>query len=122
MLAVVKTPRTNIKMRGFIPAPVLRVLRSEFGNKLTVTADKGDSELENVFDSVKYMEFKKRISSADYIRAYRENAGLTQTALAEKFNVSRAYICDIEHGRRPISKQFAKQAANFFKISVEHLI
>jgi DNA-binding XRE family transcriptional regulator len=122
MLAVVKTPRTNIKMRGFIPAPVLRALRSEFGNSLTVTADKEDSELENVFDSVEYKEFKKRISPADYIRTYRKNAGLTQTALAEKLNVSRAYICDIEHSRRTISKQFAKQAANFFKISVEHLI
>jgi DNA-binding XRE family transcriptional regulator len=122
MLAVVKTTRTNIKMRGFIPAPVLRVLRSEFGNNLTVTADKEDSELENVFDSVEYKEFKKRISPSDYIRACRENAGLTQTALAGNFNVSRAYICDIEHGRRAISKQFAKQVANFFKIAIEHLI
>jgi hypothetical protein len=57
MLAVVKTPRTNIKMRGFIPAPVLRVLRTEFGNNPTVTAYKGESELENVFGSVEYMEF-----------------------------------------------------------------
>ena len=122
MLAVVKTPRTNLRMRGFIPAPVLRVLRNEFGKNLTLTADKGDKSIESVFDSAEYKEFKKRVSPADYIRTYRENAGLTQSELAEKLGVSRAYICDLEHGRRAFSKQFAKKAAGFFKISVEHLI
>jgi ribosome-binding protein aMBF1 (putative translation factor) len=122
MLAVVKTSRTNIKMQGFIPASVLRVLRSEFGKNLTVAADNDETKLENIFTSVEYKEFKNRITPADYIRAYRENAGISQTALAEKLNVSRSYICDIEHGRRDISKQFAKRLADFFKISVAHLI
>jgi ribosome-binding protein aMBF1 (putative translation factor) len=122
MLAVVKTPRTNMHMRGFIPMPVLRVLRHEFGENLTVTADKDDKKLESVFDSSEYKEFKNRVSPADYIRTYRENAGLSQTELAEKLNVTRAYICDVEHGRRAISKQFAKQLADFFKISIAHLI
>jgi DNA-binding XRE family transcriptional regulator len=122
MLAVVKTPRTNIHMRGFIPAPVLRVLRSEFGNNLTVTADKDDKKTESVFESSEYKEFKKRVTPADYIRTYRKNAGLTQIKLAEKLGVTRAYICDIEHGRRAFSKQFAKKMADFFKISIAHLI
>jgi DNA-binding XRE family transcriptional regulator len=122
MLAVVKTPRTNIQMRGFIPAPVLRVLRNEFGKKLTITTEKDDQTLESVFDCAEYKEFKKRVTPADYIRTYRENAGLTQSELAEKFGVSRAYICDLEHGRRAFSKPFAKKVANFFKISAEHLI
>lgn len=122
MLAVVKTPRTDIQIRGFIPAPVLRVLRSEFGKNLSITTDKDDKELENVFESAEYKEFKNRVLPADYIRIYRKNAGLTQAALAEKLSVTRAYICDIEHGRREISKQFAKQLADFFKISIAHLI
>ena len=122
MLAVVKTPRTNLRMSGFIPMPILRALRNEFGEKLTVTSDKTDKDLENVFDCVEYKEFKKRVSPADYIRTYRENAGLTQVELAEKFNVTRAYICDIEHNRRVFSKQFAKQVADFFKIPIANLI
>jgi DNA-binding XRE family transcriptional regulator len=122
MLAVVKTPRTNLRISGFIPMQILRVLRNEFGEKLTVTSDKTDKELESVFDSAEYREFKKRATPADYILTYRENAGLTQTELAEKLGVSRAYICDIEHNRRAFSKQFAKQVANFFNISVAHLI
>ena len=122
MLAVVKTPRTNLRISGFIPRPILRVLRHEFGEKLTVTTDKDDKKLESVFESAEYKEFKNRVSPADYIRTYRENAGLTQTDLAEKLGVTRAYICDIEHNRRAFSKQFAKQVADFFKISVAHLI
>jgi ribosome-binding protein aMBF1 (putative translation factor) len=122
MLAVVKTPRTNIRMRGVIPAPVLRVLRHEFGKDLSVKADEDDNEMLNVFDTAEYKEFKKRVTPADYVRIYRENAQLSQSALAEKFEVSRAYICDIEHGRRPISKQFAKTLADFFKISVSRFV
>jgi len=122
MLAVVKTPRTSLRISGFIPRPILRVLRNEFGEKLTVTTDKDDKKLESVFESAEYKEFKSRVSPADYIRTYRENAGLTQTDLAEKLGVTRAYICDIEHNRRAFSKQFAKQVADFFKISVAHLI
>jgi ribosome-binding protein aMBF1 (putative translation factor) len=122
MLAVVKTPRTDIHMRGFIPMPVLRVLHTEFWKNLTVTSEKDDNKLESVFDSSEYKEFKDRVSPADYIRTYRENSGLTQTELAVKLDVNRAYICDLEHGRRAFSKQFAKKMADFFKISLEHLI
>jgi hypothetical protein len=49
MLAVVKTPRTNLRINGFIPMPVLRVLRNEFGEKLSVTSDKTDKDLKNAF-------------------------------------------------------------------------
>jgi ribosome-binding protein aMBF1 (putative translation factor) len=120
MLAVVKTPRTNIRMRGFIPPPVLRVLRHEFGKNLTVKED--EEEKLNVFDTAEYKKFKNRVTPADYVRIYRENAQLSQSALAEKLEVSRAYICDVEHGRRLISKQFAKTLADFFKISVSRFV
>jgi DNA-binding XRE family transcriptional regulator len=109
MLAVVKTPRTNMQMRGFIPPPVLRVLRHEFGKDLTVTPEKDDEILESVFNSSKYLEFKKRVSPGDYLRTYRENAGLTQSGLAEKIGVMRSYVCDLEHGRRVFRKQCAKK-------------
>ena len=122
MLAVVKTPRTNLRIRGFIPSPVLRVLRTEYGRNLTVTADRDDKEMVSVFETAEYREFKSRVSPADYVRTYRENAGLSQSALAGKLGVTRAYVCDIEHGRRTISKQFAKALAEFFKVSVSRFI
>ena len=122
MLAVVRTHRTNLRMRGFIPSPVLRVLRHEFGKNLTVTPETDDEKLESVVTTAENPEFKKRASPADYLRTYRETAGFTQCELAEKLNVARSYICDLEHGRRTFSKQFAKKVAAFFTISVEYLI
>ena len=122
MLAVVKTPRTNMRIRGFIPRPVMQVLRHEFGEAFTVVDVGDESGLKSVFDTDEYKSFKKRVQPADYVRTYRENAGLTQTALAEKLNLSKAYICDVEHGRRVPSKNIAKQFATFFSIPVERFI
>ncbi len=118
MLAVVKTPRTNLRLRGFIPRTVLTVLRSEYGKALHLTPDKADEELEDVFETEDYKEFKSNVKPGDYVRVYRENAGLSQVKLAEKLDVTRSYICDIEHHRREISKGFAKALAEYFKISI----
>jgi DNA-binding XRE family transcriptional regulator len=82
----------------------------------------GDDALESVFDSEEYKAFRKRVTPAEYLRTYRENSGLTQAELGEKLGVSRAYICDIEHGRRSISKEFAKELSTFFKVSVGRFI
>lgn len=77
-----------------------------------------DKELIDVLETEEYREFKKNIKPGDYLRIYRENAGLSQVELGEKLGVARSYICDIEHHRRETSKAFAKQLADFFKVSV----
>ncbi|MBL8028031.1 MAG: helix-turn-helix transcriptional regulator [Fibrobacteres bacterium] len=117
-----KTPRTNMRIRGFIPRPVMQVLRHEFGEAFTVLDADKESSLRSVFDTEEYKSFKKSVTPSDYVRTYRENAGLTQTALAEKLNLTRAYVCDMEHGRRIPSKNVAKQLADFFNIPVERFI
>jgi DNA-binding XRE family transcriptional regulator len=122
MLAVVKTHRTDLRIQGFIPTPVLRILRHEFGKKLMVKSNDADDTLENVFESSEYKEFKRRVTPGDYVRTYRENKQMTQQDLGEKLGASRAYICDIEHNRRAISKEFAKKLSNFFQISVSRFI
>lgn len=122
MLAVVRTSRTDVEIRGEIPAPVLKVLRHEFGNKLTLTPDPDDDELVDVFDTSEYKKFKKRVTPGDYVRVYRENLGLTQIGLAEKLGVSRAFVCDIEHSRRPVSKKMAKELSTLFRVSVSRFI
>jgi len=122
MLAVVKTPHTNLRIKGFIPRPVLKVLRTEYGKSLEIKSDKDDEELVDFFDTDIYKDFKKRMKPGDYVKMYRENLGLTQVALGEKIEMSRAYICDVEHGRRSISKEIAKKFSKLFKISASHLI
>ncbi|MBN1761036.1 MAG: helix-turn-helix domain-containing protein, partial [Chitinispirillaceae bacterium] len=67
-------------------------------------ADNDDEELVDFFETDFYKDFKKRMKPGDYVRMYRENLSLTQAALGKKVGMSRAYICDVEHGRRAISK------------------
>ena len=122
MLAVVKTHHTDLRIRGFIPRPVLKVLKIEYGKSLEVKTDKDDDELVDFFETVFYKDFKKRMTPGDYVRMYRENMNLTQAALGEKVGMSRAYVCDVEHGRRAISKDIAKKLSKLFKISANHLI
>ena len=94
MLAVVKTPRTNLEISGEIPVTILKVLRNEFGEKLHITPSKCSNDLESVFDNSYYNEFKNRVTVGDYVRTYRENMGFTQSQLGEQIGKSRAYICD----------------------------
>ena len=122
MLAVVKTPHTDLRIEGFIPRPVLEVLKTEYGKSLEVKTGKDDDELVDFFETDLYKDFKKRMTPGDYVRMYRENMSLTQAALGEKVGMSRAYICDVEHGRRAISKDIAKKLSRLFKISASHLI
>jgi len=122
MLAVVKTPHTNLRIEGFIPRPVLKILKNEYGKYLKVKTDKDDEELIDFFETDLYKDFQKRMTPGDYVRMYRENMKLTQASLGEKVGMSRAYICDVEHGRRTISKDIAKKLSKLFKISTNHLI
>jgi DNA-binding XRE family transcriptional regulator len=122
MLAVVKTPHTDLRIKGFIPRPVLKVLKTEYGKSLEVKTDKDDDELVDFFETDIYKDFKKRITPGGYVRMYRENMNLTQAALGEKVAMSRAYICDIEHGRRAISKEIAKKFSKMFKLPLEYFI
>jgi len=72
MLAVVKTHRTDIRTSGFIPAPVLRVLRHEYGRKLSVKpGTEGDDALESVFDSEEYKAFSRPDKSQSVGRTRR---------------------------------------------------
>ena len=121
MLAVVKTPRTEIMIRGMVPRVVLAVLRKEYGNKLRLQQEE-DDKLIDVFDTKEYFDFKKRTNPADYVRIYRENRGMTQAALGAKTGMTRAYICDMEKGRRAISKAMAKKMAGIFNTSVSRFI
>ena len=122
MLAVVKTPRTEFKVKGNIPDKVLAFLKKEYGRKMCLKKEESEEELVNVLDTAEYKRFKKNVNPGEYVKVYRENQGFTQIALGEKVGMSRSYICDIEKGRRSISKDMAKKLARLFKISVSRFI
>jgi DNA-binding XRE family transcriptional regulator len=121
MLAVVKTPRIDVRIRGNVPAKLLRCLKSEFGSKLKVQEEKEDDYID-FFETQSYTDIKKTLSPGTYVRIYRENKELTQQQLGELLNVSKAYICDIEKDRRSISKVMAKTLSKTFQVPIIRFI
>lgn len=122
MLAVVKTPRTSVRIEGEIPEPILSLLRAEYGNKLVVKLSPDDA-LVNVFETDWYQTRKKSMTPGKYMRIYRDNAGLTQEELGHKLGgLSRHYVSDLESGTRTISKAIAKTLADIFKQPVSRFL
>lgn len=49
----------------------------------------------------------KKLTIGNFVWAIREGEEMTQVAFAKKLQVSRQYLCDIEHGRRGVSPKMA---------------
>ncbi|MBN1960026.1 MAG: helix-turn-helix transcriptional regulator [Deltaproteobacteria bacterium] len=114
MLAVVKTPHIDIRVKGRVPPRLLRYLKEEYGEKLSIE----ENEPINFFETKLYREIKKDMTPGYYVRVYRENRGFTQQKLGKKVGVSKSYICDIENNRRSISKMMAKKFSKLFALPI----
>ena len=111
MQVAVKTPRIELKMKGDIPERVILFLEEEYGVSLRQTADDGE-EVVNAFETDWYKRTMAAMTPGKALRIYRENAGLTQTALGERVGgIPRQHISNMENGRRPIGKENAKRLA-----------
>ena len=120
MLAVVKTPHIDMRIEGDVPPRLLRLLKTEYGRELKL-AEKNDESVD-FFETDFYRKMKSGMTPGAYVRIYRENHGMTQDQLGKKIGVNKSFICDIEHGRRSISKDMAKKFSALFKISVARFI
>ena len=123
MQAVVKTPHIEISVKGeTIPPKLIDVLKEEYGRQLNLVANDGD-ELVNVFDSPWYKNVKGKMTPGKYLRAYRENKGLTQGQLGEVLGgIPRQHISNMEHGRRAISLKMARKLSTLLGVPVERFI
>lgn len=120
MLAVVKTPRIDVRIQGEISPLMMEVLKKEYGRKLHIQAENNESV--NYFETPFAKAMDKKITPADCIQTYRENLGLTQEELGKKVRVSKNYVSDWENGHRKVSKEKAVRLSKLFHISVEHLL
>ncbi len=122
MLAVVKTPHTNLRIQGDISGAVLSVLKAEYGKKLVIKKE-ADDELVKIMDTDWYKQQKKTMTPGKYLRVYRENKDLTQEELGQKLGgLSRHYVSDLETGNRAISKNIAKILSELFKQPVTRFL
>jgi DNA-binding XRE family transcriptional regulator len=113
---VVKNPRINLRMKGDIPAGIIKALKNEYGD-LQITQDK-DDEVVNIIDTDWYKSMLPLLTPGKTLRVYRENAGLTQETLGAKVGgVPRQHISGMETGRRPIGEEMAKKLARALNTS-----
>jgi len=57
-----------------------------------------------------------------FVKAFRMSDEISQTDFAKKLGISRANLCDIEKGRKPVSLDRAAQIAKVFGVSKQYLI
>jgi DNA-binding XRE family transcriptional regulator len=127
MLAAVKTRRTDFEVRGtHVPGWLLEELKKRYGGSLKVLKSGGEGDEESVVltETDWYREIRKRTTPGDALRLYRENRGLSQEVLAAKLGprFKKQHVCDMERGRRPISKVVAKKLAEIFTTSPARFI
>jgi DNA-binding XRE family transcriptional regulator len=121
MQALVKTPRTNIHIKGEIPSYILEMLRKEYGGDLKIY--EGDEEYVEVTESDWYKETAEITTSGDAMRIYRKNHQLTQEELGKKMgNVPRQIISNMERGKRSISLATAKKLSVIFNVPASRFL
>ncbi|OQY32251.1 MAG: hypothetical protein B6241_11655 [Spirochaetaceae bacterium 4572_59] len=91
MLVHVKTPHTEIDIKGDVSEKIMEVQNDKYIDP---------------FETDWFNEVKEPLSPGDYLKTDRENKGITQNDLdSEIGRFSRQYVSDLEHGRKNISSQ-----------------
>ena len=122
MLAVVKTPRTSVRIKGHISNRLIDALLAEYGQAVKLTRD-SDDELVDVFQTDWYKQTKVRMTPGMYMKIFRQNRKLTQTQLGALLGgLPRQHVSNMENGSRPISKKTALRLSRVFDVSAERFI
>ncbi|MBN2220393.1 MAG: helix-turn-helix transcriptional regulator [Kosmotogaceae bacterium] len=122
MLAVVKTPRIKIEIKGKISKRLLDVLKEEYGSDVQIIPDEEDEKLD-IFDTDWYKNVKEKLTPGKNMRIYRQNRGMTQKELGEQLGgIPRQHISNMERGIRAISKKVALRLSKIFDTSVDKFI
>ncbi len=120
MQAVVKTPHTEIIIKGMISDIVLRVLKQEYGSELEIIDD--DVPV-NVFETEWYKTTKASMKPGDYIRAYRGKKGWTQSELGQNLGaIPKQHVSNMERGSRSISLKMAQNLAGLFDTKINEFL
>ena len=122
MLAVVKMPRTEDRLfsiDGSVPEDVLKYLNKKYDVEIVNSGDDGDV---NAFETDWHKELSAEMQPGEAVAIYRKNHKWTQAKLGEKVGLSRQNICDIERGRRGVSKELAKEFSKLFHAALKNFI
>ena len=65
---------------------------------------------------------KTKLTLGKLIWSIRQSDEISQVDFAEKLNISRQHLCDIEHGRKSVSPKLASDYAKILGYSTEQFI
>ncbi|WP_446008462.1 helix-turn-helix transcriptional regulator [Candidatus Electrothrix sp.] len=121
MQALVKTPRTDIRIQGEISPRLLDILQSEYGGSLKIYD--GDEEYVELTETDWYRQTKAKTAPGDAMRIYRKNQQMTQAELGKRLgNVPRQLVSNMERGKRAISLATAKKLAAIFNVPASRFL
>jgi hypothetical protein len=107
MLAVAKTPRIRVEIKGVGARAVANALKKIIPG-ITITDDK---ESEALRGSGWFEAMEADLTPGRALRVYRGNAGLTLALLSEKTGIPVPHLSGMEHDKRPIGKINARRLA-----------
>ena len=122
MLAVVRTPHTEISISGEGSEQILKWLRRKyavevFATKPNIPAVGGDDDAVDINDTEWWAKMRKRI-----LAGFRLKAGLTQRQLAELSGIRQTVISEYENGKRPLTMAAALKLAPPLSVPPEALL
>lgn len=79
-------------------------------------------KLSNARQSLKDIRDGQDLTFGKIIEAIRKSDGIAQSDFAKKMKISRAYLCDIEKGRRHVSASKAAEFAEILGYSPTHFV
>jgi len=111
MLAVVNRPLIRIEA-PVIPRKLVSFLRLNYGKvEIVNSGDFAESDSDDatmrVEDMNWFKEAKAKITPSHNLRIFRRMREMTQQELAEKLEISKQQISNMESGRSPIGKKMA---------------
>lgn len=107
MLAVVKTPHTEISINGDGAAKILEYLKQKYPVEI-LTADDDDEKMV----PVKASEYwKTNVTPGSLLKGFRLKHGLTQSDLSKITGISQVMISDYETGKRKLTMKAATKFA-----------
>lgn len=107
MQVVAKTPPIDVKIDGKGIEAFIKIIKRTIPGVQIID----DDIPQDIDDWDYYTEMKARLTPAKILKIRRENAGLTQAALAEKCGIASANIALMETGKRNIGVRSAKKIA-----------
>ena len=122
MLAVVRTPHTEISMNGEGSEQILEWLRKKYAVEVFAITPQpqkvgDDDEAVDINDTEWWAKMQKRI-----LAVFRLKAGLTQKELAKLSGIRQSVISEYENGKRPLTMAAALKLAPPLSVEPEKLL